>query len=446
MFSKPSNIDPSERREIDAILNDLGPNKSKKAYDKEFSEFINFIQKNTEPSESDFLQYFDTLRRVKHLKASTLWSKYSMLNGTYHIKYGKRLQTYPRLTALLKSYNADYTPKQAAVFTLPEIHAFLRKPLSSSYWIIRKAICVVRFCGGLRSDELMRISYSDLTQTPDGIMINVIRAKQISMQQSQRILIPENKVDPTICMKSHLMNYVNMVMAILSEDPNGRLWRGCSGGKGFVKQNCGHNTLSGVGKDVAKELGIANYNAYTGHCWRRSAATEAAANGANTMQLKKGFNWTGEKQPSRYVDNTARSAKEFANLVTGQIRNASSSSDTTTSSTFPSNKEMATIGYMNANGIVEETSSTIVSSSQLNSFHTSSSSLSSNTNLVTIGYVNANGIVEETGSTYVSNSQLNSFQFPTVQPQVRNNQRNDGSEPKIGTINMGDNCTLNFNF
>ena len=69
---------------------------------------------------------------------------------------------------------------------------------------------------------------------------------------------------------------------------------------------------------MAKLLEIPNWKTYTGHCWRRSAATEAAANGLTTAKLKKGFNWTTEKQPLRYVDNTYKGTVDMAHLITGQ--------------------------------------------------------------------------------------------------------------------------------
>jgi integrase len=70
---------------------------------------------------------------------------------------------------------------------------------------------------------------------------------------------------------------------------------------GFYNSPMGIHTLENCGKDVAAELGLNDPNSYTGHCWRRTAATEAANNGATGIQLKHHFNWTDEKMAMEYI-------------------------------------------------------------------------------------------------------------------------------------------------
>ena len=77
-----------------------------------------------------------------------------MLNAVIKGKYGRPLQDYPRLTALIKSFDTDVKQK-AAVFTTVDIEQFLLKELTTPYWMLRKAVIVFAFCGGLRLQELM---------------------------------------------------------------------------------------------------------------------------------------------------------------------------------------------------------------------------------------------------------------------------------------------------
>ena len=44
-----------------------------------------------------------------------MWTTYSIVNAVVKGKYGKRLQKYPRLTTLLKSFNTDTKKKVAVV-------------------------------------------------------------------------------------------------------------------------------------------------------------------------------------------------------------------------------------------------------------------------------------------------------------------------------------------
>ena len=404
------------KRSVEDIIGDIGPSKSKKLYEKEQQNFRDFCQKTTQPLEDDYLQYFDFLGRVKKFQASTLWTKYSMLNSASHLNYGKKLQDYPRITALLKTFNKEYVPKQASVFKLNEIHTFLRKPLTSCTWILRKAVCVVSFCGGLRSNEMVKLKYSDVTETEDGYKIQIERAKQNSMQQHQIILVPRNLNDVTICMASHLSNYITCVKPILDSDPNGRLWKGCNGGRGFVRANCGHNVLHDVGKDVAKELGIEKWNTYTGHCWRRTAATESANNGATSVQMKKNFHWNSDVMPLRYVNNTDRSAKDMAALITGHP----------ITSTAPS-----TSPVMNLNS--EDNGSNKRSVDVDLSSHSIVRSRSGMDQLPTVGYVDEYGTFTEVGHYYQSIEQTRNLEY-----------QENNSASKIITVNMGDNSTLNI--
>ena len=92
---------------VEDILGSMLPKQSQKVYEhtwKEFSEFAG----HDNPAEGDFIQYFHFLRETKSMKASTIWSTYSRLNSVCQTKTGKRLQQWPRITQLLKSYNKSY--------------------------------------------------------------------------------------------------------------------------------------------------------------------------------------------------------------------------------------------------------------------------------------------------------------------------------------------------
>ena len=93
---------------------------------------------------------------------------------------------------------------------------------------------------------------------------------------------------------------------------------------------------------------LPNWNTYTGHAWRRSAATEAAANRATTTQMKNGFGWSNEKTALRYCDNTYRTTVDMANLISGQDNVASNNTKT--------GSDLVSIGYVQEDGSIVETS------------------------------------------------------------------------------------------
>ncbi len=112
--------------DVSDILNSLGPAKSGKVYMKTRQEFK---AKTEEPKEDNYLQYLDYLRRTKNMKASMLWTKYSILNNHSQLHFRVRLQVWPRIKTLLKSYESNYTRKKAQVFTKQEIDQLMGQDL-----------------------------------------------------------------------------------------------------------------------------------------------------------------------------------------------------------------------------------------------------------------------------------------------------------------------------
>ena len=72
------------------------------------------------------------------------------------------MQRYWELTTLIKSYDTDQK-QTATLFTLDQIKQFLTKEgLNSPYWMMRKAVVVLAYFGGLKVKELidLKVNYS----------------------------------------------------------------------------------------------------------------------------------------------------------------------------------------------------------------------------------------------------------------------------------------------
>lgn len=108
-------------KEIAEDASDLIPDLSRKVYEKERDQFLEFLAKEEDPtklpSEDSFIAYFETLKKA--YAPSSLWSKYSMINTWFKSTFGKTLQVYAtRLGSLLKKFEKESSMKnKAAVFT-----------------------------------------------------------------------------------------------------------------------------------------------------------------------------------------------------------------------------------------------------------------------------------------------------------------------------------------
>ncbi len=67
---------------------------------------------------------------------------------------------------------------------------------------------------------------------------------------------------------------------------------------------------------MAKFLGLDSPESYTGHCWRRTAATNAADNGASEEDIKLIGHWKSAKVAKSYVDDSVAAMTRMARLTT----------------------------------------------------------------------------------------------------------------------------------
>ena len=144
----------------DDIALELVSGPSRDRYVKVWKQFKAFSKMSNEfeyrmPSEDEFMDFFRHLRIELKQSCSTLWTTYSMVNSVCKGKYGEKLQKFPRITSLLKSYDSD-VKKKAAVFEPEDLGRFVSSTtLSTPYWLVRKSIMILCYFGGLRHTEVL---------------------------------------------------------------------------------------------------------------------------------------------------------------------------------------------------------------------------------------------------------------------------------------------------
>jgi len=63
---------------------------------------------------------------------------------------------------------------------------------------------------------------------------------------------------------------------------------------------------------------------FTGHCWRRTAATIFADAGATSAELKRKFHWQNEVTALEYVDASKVTKMKDAGMLSGKLFSAAS--------------------------------------------------------------------------------------------------------------------------
>lgn len=124
-----------------ATLDSL-PIKSREKYEQQYINFMDWTNRNEtdEISENTLLAYFAEKSRV--LKASTLWSHYSMLRATLAIKNNIHIKQYPKLSAFLKQKSVGFRPQRSKTLSKCEMDLFLLEAPNDKYLMMK----VKNFC------------------------------------------------------------------------------------------------------------------------------------------------------------------------------------------------------------------------------------------------------------------------------------------------------------
>ena len=174
------------------------------------------------------------------------------------------------------------------------------------------------YYGGFRMIELKSICFENIEVDALGYWVKFTRSKQRSRLEESEVLIPRRQpywiqcsvdsvrkpidYDPASVIDAYL-EAVMQDLKCTAEDLKGPFFKGTHGKKGrcFTRTNIGKNTLALVGIEAATELGLRNPATFTGHCWRRSAGTNASDAGANVTSLMAMMGWSCPKTAMQYV-------------------------------------------------------------------------------------------------------------------------------------------------
>ena len=195
---------------------------------------------------------------------------------------------------------------------------------TDGYHLVRKVILIVGYYGGLCVSEMLQLQFSDVS-IDDEIKVHVNQSNSDPTGKTIFFIIPSlaEASTTTPCPASFVKQYINLV-----PNQNGRFFRNFNvKSERFSSQDMGINTLSAVPKVIAKWLQLDSADQFTGHCFRRTAATVAADEGMSIVNLKRQF--AGEvTRLHKPICPTAKKFKaEVANNLTVSSTNLAFNAD-----------------------------------------------------------------------------------------------------------------------
>ena len=294
--------------------------KSRNAYVKSWEEFKTYLAghdfEECHPGEEDIISFFNHLRNEKKMALSSIWTIYSYINSVMKRKYGWKLQSLPRITMTIKGYEED-TKLKAAIFEEEDLRRFFEMKLDSGYWIVRRAIAITAYFGGLRMVECMDLALEKIIRGPEGFTINHTRAKQRSDKMSTKFIVPQEGGYADL-----LASYLDLVKDQLYHY-SGKVWYTGKKTENLASQAMGKNSVSKIPHEIAALLKLADPSKYTFHSFRRTSATRAADAGATSEQLVDFYGWKNSSMCKEYISSSKPAILGMANRLSSQSSQSS---------------------------------------------------------------------------------------------------------------------------
>jgi integrase len=296
-----------------AYLNSLKPESAKKYSDwtTSFEEFCNKPgQKDVELAQN-VLDFFASCHEDGYA-TSSLWSASSALKSFLLIKHAFKLEEQvPLLKRLFKNWEKEDEVEQSAVFTPEQVEKFLNEAPDDPSYLSIKVATIVGIFGSLRIQELTDFTFQQLNKQGLVYIGEVLRGKGRGPKKMSKFVL-DSHLDI-------LDNYLNRFSEENRKQCNGRLLRKLTS-KGLESiQVIGKHTIGEFPRKIAEFLKLPNQKDFTGHAFRRTAATILANQGAGLLLIKQAGGWRSDAVAQRYIAESDLPKKEVASKLSSAI-------------------------------------------------------------------------------------------------------------------------------
>lgn len=329
----PQNI----RDEAAAASSELLPTKSKERYVKEYEAFTMWRKnKNVCGVNEDILLCYLT-ELSKKFAPNSLWSKISMLKtylklhenvdisrlvlrqvDCFDYKFPLCSYRYGKVFTLLRRKSECYKPNKAKVLTTEEVTRYLVEA-SDKQHLLEKVITVFGIFGACRREELLLLRVDNIEDTGRFL---IVRLEDTKNKSSRKFTITEDDTPFQGC--TLYRKYAALRPSGLE---NQRVFVDYRNGK-CTRQFVGIHKIGKIPKKIAEFLNLEEPAKYTGHTFRRSAATMLVENGGDLLTLKKFGGWKSSAVAEQYVEESISKKIKISKQLFNSSESASTSAST----------------------------------------------------------------------------------------------------------------------
>ena len=294
---------PPERADAVAANKILIPEKSRHMYEQAYRHYLEYcrerkITRGAHYAQENVFKYISAL--LEQYAPTTVRSRYSMLKTLIQVHDDIELKL-PRVEKLLEIKEKKFDKKKSKVFTRTEIQTFMDTAPDGSFLTTKVATHIALY-GCLRKSELLALTVNDISPSDTGFTVHV-KAQKSNTARNFHIEGPAISV---------MENYYQKRSGI----PNDRFLLACRAGK-IINSPVGINNLATMPRKIAEFLGLEGVNEYTGHAFRRTAATWAADSGVDLVNLKRLGGWQSDTVAQGYIGESVDGQRKRAKIITG---------------------------------------------------------------------------------------------------------------------------------
>ncbi|XP_074096371.1 uncharacterized protein LOC141525706 [Cotesia typhae] len=234
-----------------------------------------------------------------------------MLRTTLNLRNGIDINNYHNLKVFIQNCAKGYHSKKARVLTLSQVNKFLNESDDLNN-LANKVILTFGVFGALRTSEICNLSIQDVEDTGNQMIVTI---------NDNKNCYPRNFV-----VGKEYYNHVKKYISLRPDDfDSRRFFFAYHSGKG-KRQIIGKNKISEVPRKVAEYLELEHPEAYTGHCFRRTAATLLANSGANLTAVKQLGGWRSSTVAEGNIENSLANRRQIYQQIISSHQEISSDS------------------------------------------------------------------------------------------------------------------------
>lgn len=163
---------------------------------------------------------------------------------------------------------------------------------------------IVGKCGAMRCCEISNLKVTDVEDLNNRFLISINATKN---DYSGQFIVGEL--------------FYNVMKKYITLRPNDygsdRFFVRYENGK-CIRQEIGRHTVGKTPERIAAFVNLENNQRYTGHCFRRTAATLASESGASMQMIKQMGRWRSDAIAQGYIENSLNNRQMIFNHITHQ--------------------------------------------------------------------------------------------------------------------------------